>query len=221
MLKIYLLLSAPVGQDPFAGSGQAVASRFRELVPAALGYSQTRALSEQIEPGSEPAYAGVAELWFDDAGEAFAAAADVAALAPLWGDRAAVTAVVLGHERIVMRLPEHHSVGFIKGVFPFRRKAQMAVSDFQHYWWHTHGPIAAKTEGALCYVQCHPLPACYREGAPPFDGVTELHWPSVAAARSAMASAQMRTDQAGDAPNFVEADSVMLFLAKEDRVIPA
>jgi uncharacterized protein (TIGR02118 family) len=222
MLKMYVFLTSPVGHDPFIAAGAAAADRVRQALPDVAGYTQTRTLGEQIDAqAAPPNYTGMAEFWFADTGGALAAAENAAALQPLWRDGTVASAVVVGQERVVMRLPEHHRGGFIKGVFPFRRKKQMPVADFQHYWWHSHGPIAALTEGAVFYVQCHPLPDCYRNGSPAFDGVTELHWPDVAAARAAMGSRQMREDQAGDAANFAEPGSVLLFLAEEERVIPA
>lgn len=221
MLKMYVFLAAPVGLDPFASSGAAAAERVKALAPGVVGYTQSRTLAEQIDDSSAPPFAGVAELFFTDSRDALAAATAVEALAPLWSDSAEPAAVVVGHERIVMRLPEHHRGGFIKGVFPFRRKAGMPVDQFQRHWWHIHGPIAAQTEGAVLYVQCHPLSACYQDATPSFDGVTELHWEGVAAARAAMSSRQMREDQAGDAANFAEPGSVLLFLAAEEPVIPA
>ena len=123
--------------------------------------------------------------------------------------------------RTVMRLPAHHDGGLIKGVFPFRRRADLGVADFQRYWWLNHGPIAALTEQAVYYLQCHPLVETYERGRPPFDGITELHWPDVAAARAAMASRQMTEDQSNDARNFVDPDSVVLFLAAEEVVLAA
>jgi uncharacterized protein (TIGR02118 family) len=221
MLKMYVFLAAPVGQDPFAAAGEEAARRVIEAVPEVVGYTQTRSLDEQIDAGAAPAFAGVAELFFADSGAALAAAANPAVLAPLWREGVEPAGVVVGQERIVMRLPAHHRGGFIKGVFPFQRKSGMPVDEFQRHWWHNHGPIAALTEGAVLYVQCHPLPVCYENGAPRFDGVTELHWEDVPEARAAMSSRQMREDQATDAANFAEPGSVLLFLAEEEHVIPA
>lgn len=223
MIKTYLFLAAdernPSG-DPFATVAEDAAERIGRLCPRAVGYVQSRASSEQLDAVDRAPYAGVAELWFAQAADALAVTERPASLAGLWRAGAgAVAAVVTGHERVVMRLPEHHQGGFIKGVFPFRRKASLSVADFQHAWWHGHGPIAARTEGAVLYVQCHPLAACYDRGGPPYDGVTELHWPGAAAARAAMRSRQMREDQASDAQRFVEPGSVRLLIVEEEVVI--
>lgn len=219
MIKTYLFLAGPA-VDPFVLRGDAAADALARACPAALGYVQSRALAEQLDAVAVPPYAGIAELWFQDAADALALAERPAALAPLWrGGEQVVAATVVGHERVVMRLPEHHERRGIKGVFPFRRRTDLSVSEFRRAWWHGHGPIAARTEGALAYVQCHPLDACYRHGAPDYDGVTELCWPDVTAARSAMSSRQMREDQASDSRRFAQPDSVRLLLVEEEVVI--
>jgi hypothetical protein len=142
------------------------------------------------------------------------------------GERAAVEAllapgarlgpVVTGLARVVLRTAEHHERPCVKGVFPFRRKPGMEIEAFQRRWWLGHGPIAARTEGASYYLQCHPLVESYRTAAPDFDGVTELHWLDLSAARRAMSSAQMRVDQANDSPHFAAPGSVRLFVAEEE-----
>lgn len=218
MIKTYLFLTGP-SADPFVLRGDAAADALTRACPAACGFVQSRALTEQLDAVTVPPYTGIAELWFEDAADALALAERAAVLAPLWqGGEQALAATVVGHERVVMRLPEQHDHRGIKGVFPFRRRADLSVSDFRRAWWHGHGPIAARTEGALAYVQCHPLDASYRHGVPDYDGVTELHWPDVAAARAAMSSRQMREDQASDSQRFVEPGSVRLLLAQEEVI---
>ena len=219
MIKTYVFLSARDG-DPFAVCADDAAERITELCPTAAGYVQGRALHEQLDVVAAPPYAGIAELWFRDTTDALAVAARPEAIASLWREGAgSVEAIVTGHERVVMSLPEHHQRRFIKGVFPFRRKTGLTVEDFQRAWWHGHGPIAARTEGAVRYVQCHPLAACYDGRTPPYDGVTELHWPDAATARAAMSSRQMREDQATDARRFVEPGSVRLLLVEEEIIV--
>ena len=218
MIKTYLFIEGPGGGDPFALRGAAAAEAALAAVPGLSGYIQTRALDDQI--GDEPAaFAGAMELWFRDADAALASTDHALSMQPMLADGFRIGPIITGVARTVIRLPEHHTGAFIKGVFPFRRRADLSVADFQHHWWLKHGPIAALTEDAVYYLQCHPLLQLYDRGRPPFDGVTELHWPSVAAARSAMSSRQMTEDQAGDAKNFVDTDSVVLFLAEEEVVL--
>ncbi len=221
MIKTYLFLDARDGADPFRLRGAAAAEVIGRVCPRAVGYGQCRMLPEQLDTAAVPPYSGVAELWFADATEALAAMSQRDMLAAeLLREPVTVVAALTGEERVLMRLPAHHSERFIKGVFPFRRRASLGVEAFQRYWLHEHGPLAAATQGALAYLQCHPLPRCYEGGeAPPFDGVTELHWRNAAAARRAMASRQMREVQAVDAQNFAEPGSVQVFLVDEELVL--
>ena len=219
MIKLYAFLTAAPGNDPFRNRGAAALNELHRVAPTAVEYVQTRALDRQLTDDPPP-YAGAAELRFDYAAPAVDAAANVAALANLWADGVSVAGVVVGHERTIMRLPAHAHGQGIKGVFPFDRKPGLSIDYFQTYWWRTHGPIAARTERALAYFQCHPLRQLYDDGAPAFDGVTELHWPDFATAEAAMASRQMREDQSQDAQNFVDTGNVQLFLAAEEVVQP-
>ncbi|MCY4342448.1 MAG: EthD domain-containing protein [Gammaproteobacteria bacterium] len=219
MIKLYVFLDAAPGADPFRYRGAAALSELHRTAPTAVEYVQTRTFDRQLSDDPPP-FAGVAELRFDYAAPAVDAAANVARLAGLWADGVRAAGVVVGHERTIMRLPGHvHGQG-VKGVFPFDRKPGLGIDYFQTYWWRTHGPIAARTEQALAYFQCHPLRHLYDDGAPAFDGVTELHWPDFATAEAAMASRQMREDQSQDARNFADPDSVRLFLAAEEVVQP-
>jgi uncharacterized protein (TIGR02118 family) len=178
-------------------------------------------LAEQVDPQAAPPFTGIVELWFADTKDALDSTAQAGALAPLLSDSTRVGPIVTGMARTVMRLPEYYRGGYIKGVFPFRRQDRLSVEEFQRHWWQNHGPIAALTEQAVYYLQCHPLAQTYERGRPPYDGITELHWPDAAAARAAMSSRQMTEDQASDAQNFAEPGSVVLFLAAEEVVIPA
>ena len=221
MFKTYFFLEGAAGSDAFRSNSEAAAQAIRAAIPQAVGYTQTRTLAEQVNAESVPPYVGVAELWFATPDAALDSIRQAAALASLLSPGTRVGPIVTGMARTVMRLPAHHRGGFIKGVFPFRRQEHLSVTDFQRYWWLNHGPIAALTEQAVYYLQCPPLPQTYARGRPPFDGITELHWPDVAAARAAMASRQMTEDQSSDAQNFAEPGSVVLFLAEEEEVVRA
>ncbi len=212
MFKVYFLLHAD--NDPFKAHGDEAAALARETFPNLAGYVQTRASERQVD-GREggTAFNATAEVWFRYAADAVQAAQH-GCDALING--AEVHAVHCGEERVVMRTAEHWLKPCMKGVYPFRRKAGMGIADFQHYWWHNHGPIAAATEEALCYVQTHVLEQYYEGGEPAYDGVTELHWLDTGAANRAVASRQMVEDQGGDAPNFVDLESVQLLLVDQE-----
>lgn len=206
------------GSAPFVHSGAEAAREIRRLHPSVRGYVQTRATTEQI--GADPAvFSGVAELWFDAPDLAHAACKAGYPLQGLISPGVTIARRSVGMERPVMLLPSFSRGAGIKGVFPFGRKKGQRVEDFQARWWHGHGPIAALTEGASAYIQCHPMPWLYAIAAPPFDGITEIWWPDVAAARAAMKSRQMTEDQSNDSKAFAEPGTVLLFLAAEEVVI--
>ena len=211
MFKVYFLIQP--GEDPYRYQGDDAAAAVRRHFPESCGYVQTRAL-----PGQEnPSFSGTAELWFDRAEQALAAVQKD--FSPMMTAAAQAQSALVGMERVVMRTPGYLIDKRMKGVYPFCRKAGMTLDEFQSYWWHTHGPIAALTEEALAYVQIHPLPESYDIAPPFFDGITEITWRDADAAMRGITSRQMKEDQAGDASNFVENDSVALYLAEEEIVI--
>ena len=227
MIRTMLFLRMPAttigsgaAADPFAARGEEARRRLHAVGVPARGYTQSRALAQQIEGREPTAFAGVAECLFTDVAEARALASEPTRLAPLLAPGAAVFAVVTGSDHIVMRLPAHTTTPGIKGVFPFRRRSDLDVPAFAAHWRYRHGPIAALTESALCYRQCHMVMPSWSDGSvPPFDAVTELFWPDVESARASMASRQMREDQGADARNFVDPNSVLLVLAEEEVVL--
>ena len=225
MIKTSLFLRGPVDGafDPFVLSGAAAAQTVRQACPHTRGCTLSRSDIPQLDADSAPPFAGVLELWFEQPQHALDAQTQPGAFAPLLHEGASIAHAVSGHERIVMRLPEFHHTESIKAVFPFKRKPGMSVREFQDYWWQQHGPIAAQTERALCYTQCHPFQTSYKDeeaGGPDFDGITELFWRTTQDAEAAMASRQMREDQSTDAGNFADRDSVMVMLTRSEPIIP-
>jgi uncharacterized protein (TIGR02118 family) len=211
MYKTCFLINA--GEDPFRFRDHDAEDAIRSVFPRIKGYVQARALLGQ-EP---PAFSGLAELWFDDSSIATAACSE--GIRDLLADGAAVESCLVGMERVVVRTAEYITTDRIKGVYPFRKRPDLELGAFQHYWWHTHGPIAALTQEALSYIQIHTLADSYETTNPAYDGITEISWPDIEAAGRAIASRQMREDQGGDAVNFVDIESVALFMAKEEVII--
>jgi hypothetical protein len=216
MYKTYYFLASGTPGDPFARAGAGAASQADALLPRAAGVTQSRPSSAQIDPGGSSPFAGILEVWHFRPEDALDES-EPARVAGLLAPGARIACSHRGLARTVMRLPAHLGASGVKCVFPFRRKPGMTVDAFRRRWWHGHGPIAARTEHALFYLQCHPLDEAYADGAEPrFDGVTELHFASLALARAAMASEQMRVEQGSDAPHFAAAGSVLLFAATEE-----
>lgn len=211
MYKTCFLINA--GEDPFRFKGRDAEDAIRVVFPEIKGYVQARAL-----PGQEsPAFSGSAELWFDDS--SIATAACVIGIGGLLAEGVEVQSCLSGMERVVVRTAEYVTADRVKGVYPFRKKPGLTLEAFQHHWWHTHGPIAALTEEALSYVQIHTRADSQETASPVYDGITEISWPDIETAGRAIGSRQMREDQGSDAPNFVDMESISLFIAKEEVII--
>jgi len=169
-------------------------------------------------PGRSTLLSGVLELWFENIADADAASEFSPAM--LFVKPVETVSVLMTMERLVMRQPSFYRNNGVKGIYAFRRKGGMPVKEFQHYWWHNHGPIAALTENATCYVQCHVTKESYQNVSPAYDGVTEIYWPDVPAALASLGSRQMTEDQSNDAKNFADADSIELMIAEQHMIIP-
>jgi uncharacterized protein (TIGR02118 family) len=220
MIKCYVLIPGRDGSDPFLDDGGVAAAEFAAQLPGLRRYVQSRRASAQLDGLPTAGYDGAVECWFDD----------VAATAGLTDnlDRLEHTLTIPARGGPVVLVTTEHVISGaevdpsdpgLKAIFLFCRKRGQSVADFQSYWLRQHGPIVPKTPELERYVQCHVLPACYDEATPAYDGVTELHWRDLDAARRSMASDEMTVEQASDAPNFADGESLVVFLAEEEQVV--
>ena len=90
----------------------------------------------------------------------------------------------------------------VKAVAFFKRRAGMAVGEFQTYWLTRHPDVVTKLPGVRRYVQSHTRPAAYRDGEPIYDGIAELWFDDSGAMRAAAATPEWDRARA-DAANFV------------------
>ncbi len=213
MIKVYYFLRS---EDELTLRQDAIDMLSKSL-PAIDAALLSVAIKDAI-PERPAKLSGVLELWFR--GMEDAEICSDFSPSVLFTKPVETASMLMGMERVVMRTPAFYETDGVKGIYAFRRKEDMPVKEFQHYWWHGHGPIAAKTESATCYVQCHVAQESYTNGSPTFDGVTELYWPDMPAALSALGSRQMIEDQSNDARNFVDIESVDLMMAKQNMIIP-
>jgi uncharacterized protein (TIGR02118 family) len=228
MIKLYFLIlliqpnpEATPETEPESQPILALQENAAELIKTLYPSTKAAVLSVAIVdaiPGRPLNMSGALELWFDDADEANAASQVLPTA--IFTQPIEVTGTAVGIERVVMRRPDFYQNRGVKGLYAFRRKSDMSVDDFQFYWWQNHGPIAALTESATCYVQSHVLKSAYKNGSPDFDGVTELYWPDVPSALQAIGSRQMIENQSADARNFVVLESVDLMIAEQHMIIP-
>jgi uncharacterized protein (TIGR02118 family) len=102
----------------------------------------------------------------------------------------------------------------VKIVIFFKRRAGMAVEDFQRHWSTTHADIILKLPGLVRYVQSHVLASAYRKGEPAFDGVAESYFESTQAMK-ALAQTPSYAAVLADEPNFIDRSSMGSIITDE------
>jgi uncharacterized protein (TIGR02118 family) len=210
MIKIYALFGNGDTGSPFRLGAEEARNAMAERFGNLRHYRQFERATEQLAGLPTAPYRASAELWLDDADPH----ADI--LGALQWAANALPEVFAGNPVELIESEEHNISGKpgrdsgFKATFLFNRKPNMALAYFHAYWRNHHGPIAAKTENAERYVQSH-ISAPERT----YDGITELFWRDHKTALASMASEQMRIDQSSDAQNFVDGESLVVFMGQE------
>ena len=198
-------------------------TRHPEVVTRLAGirrYVQSHTLAAAYRKG-EPIYDGIAEVWFDD----------TVAMHALRGSPAAAAvradeARFIDHATMGMIITEEHvsrdgpvAAGGVKSIGFARRKAGMAVEDFQRYWREIHGPLGVAVPLVRRYVQSHTRLAGYDRGrVPTWDGVASLWFDSMVDLRTAVASAEFARAKADD-PNFLAEGRVSSIVTTEHVIV--
>jgi uncharacterized protein (TIGR02118 family) len=120
----------------------------------------------------------------------------------------------------------------VKLVFCLRRLPHLSRSEFQRYWWETHGPLVRRHVPALAirrYVQLHTLDDALndalratRGGPESYDGIAELWWESRDALQAALATPEgVRAGEEllADERRFIDLPRSPLWIADERSVI--
>jgi uncharacterized protein (TIGR02118 family) len=105
----------------------------------------------------------------------------------------------------------------VKAVSFFKRRAGMAVDDFQAYWRTRHPDVVTKLSGVRRYVQSHTRLAAYGKGEPVYDGIAEVWFDDTAAMRALRGTPEMAAVQADEA-RFID-HSTMGLIITEERVV--
>jgi uncharacterized protein (TIGR02118 family) len=188
--------------------------------------------------GMEPAYDGVAELWWESE-EALAAAGNTpagqAAGAALLEDEARFidlpqSPLWLNHEYPqVNPTPEdlvaHPRSGVVKLHFPLRFRSDLDADAARTYWRTSHGPLIrsyASAMGILRYQQIHryvsPLEAALRSArgtaVPAYDGHAEV-WTDRSAARSSPEAVAGNRAAIDDEAKFIDFNRSTMWRGKE------
>jgi uncharacterized protein (TIGR02118 family) len=190
-------------------------------LPGVRRYVQSHTLAQAYGKG-EPAWDGIAEVWFDDTA-AMRRLAGSAEYEAVRADEArfidqATMDLLVTEERVIVDRPA--PAGAVKMAMFLRRRPDLEVDAFQRYWAEAHGPVAAAVPQVRRYVQSHVRRAAYERGrAPAFDGVALLWFDDTAALRASGATAEAAR-AAADLPNFLAADPPSLILTREHVIIP-
>jgi len=105
----------------------------------------------------------------------------------------------------------------VKAVAFFKRRAGMAVEEFQDYWLSRHPEVIRKLDGVQRYVQSHTRRAAYGKGEPVYDGVAELWFEDIAAMHALRDTPEMAAVQADEAC-FIDRSTMGLIIT-DDHVI--
>jgi uncharacterized protein (TIGR02118 family) len=181
-------------------------------------YVQSHTLAGGYRKG-EPAYDGIAEIWFDDTG-AMRALAGTPAYAAVEADEArfierATMGLIITEEHVIKG--GSAPAGGVKNVEFVTHREGMAIDAFQRYWREVHGPLAARIPVLRRYVQSHTRRAAYTSGrAPVYDGVALTWFDDTEAMRASARSPEYARVRA-DEPNFITADPP--FIITREHVI--
>jgi uncharacterized protein (TIGR02118 family) len=189
-------------------------------LPGLRHYVQCHTIPSGYRNG-EPAYDGVAEVWFDST-EAMRATAKTAEYQAVRADEPNFIDLskidfVITDERIQKDAPADPSMVHLAEFV--HRKPGMEIEAFQRHWSEIHGPLGAKIPMVRRYVQCHVRAAAYRDGhQPPFDGVAEVWFDSTSAMRESATTPEYRVVRA-DEPNFIDTAHPFPFIITRDFVV--
>ena len=189
-------------------------------LPGVRRYVQSHTRAAAYQRG-EPAYDGIAEVWFDDSGT-MRALRDTSELAAVQTDEArfidrSTMGLLVVDDHIVVDRPVPPSAA--KGVGFVRRKAGMSVEAFQRHWLEVHGPLGAAIPGLRRYVQSHTRRAGYDRGREPaWDGVAILWFDDSPALRAATATPEWDRAKADD-PSFIAPGPVTFIITMEHVIV--
>lgn len=183
-------------------------------------YVQSHTLPAAYDKG-EPAYDGIAEVWFESTA-AMHALRGTPEMAAVQADEArfidrATMGMLITEEHVVKDAPA--PPGAAKGVGFIRRKPGMAVEDFQRHWREVHGPLGAAIPTVRRYVQSHTRRAAYERGREPaWDGLAMLWFDDSAALRVATATPEWQRAVADDA-SFIAPGAIPWIVTTEHVIV--
>jgi uncharacterized protein (TIGR02118 family) len=166
------------------------------------------------EPDGDCIYDGVAEVWWDNADAMVEAGRTTGrkfrADEPNFIDMTRVESLAT-NDTVIKEQPAPGTA--VKGIFVVKRRVGITLADFRKQWREVHGPLTLKVPGLRGLVQSLTVNAAYMWAEPRWDGVAHLWFDDAAAAKTAMASVEMR---ASGADGLVGSGS--FFFARENLI---
>jgi uncharacterized protein (TIGR02118 family) len=185
-------------------------------MPGIRQYVQSHTLLSGYRKG-EPAYDGVAEVWFDDTRvlrdlAKTTESAAVRADEPNFIDLSTMGSIIT-EEHVVKDGPVPPNG--VKNIEFVVHKSGMPIDDFQRYWREVHGPLGASIPMVRRYVQSHTRRSIYDSGKTPVnDGLAVTWFDDTRAMRESATTpeyARVRADEA----NFIGSGRPLFVIAKE------
>ncbi|MEA2626505.1 MAG: hypothetical protein QOD06_2550 [Candidatus Binatota bacterium] len=222
MIKLVAFLKRKPGTSPeaFQDYWRAEHGPKVRAVQGIRGYVQSHTLLSGYRKG-EPAYDGVAELWYDDTGT-MRAASESAEWAAVRRDEPSFMDV----DALAWVLTEEHVIADgdpppdgVKNVELVIRRPDLPLDEFFDYWRRLHGPIATGIPTMRRYVQSHAIRSSYAQGRkPPCDGIASVWFENTDAMREGARSAAYAHTRADEA-NFL-APPLPFVITREHVVVP-
>ncbi len=190
------------------------------------GYPGLRkyAVSLTLQSGygrGEPAYDGVAELWFDDlndfektrhSSEFAAGVQDLHNFIDM-----NTRGMILVDDHIIKdgQVPENG----VKNIEFVTQKPGMTRGAFKRYWREVHGPLAAKIPVIEKYVQSHSREELYKNGGQPaFDGVAITWFNSTKEMRTSASLPEYAATREDEA-NFLGPTELPFIITREHIIV--
>lgn len=189
-------------------------------LPGLRRYVQSHTLRAGYEK-HQPAYDGIAEVWFDDT-KSLRALRETAEMAAVQADEVKfidriTMGLIITDDYVIKDSPTNQ--GMAKGIGFVKRRPGMSVEDFQRHWREIHGPLGVAVPGLRRYEQSHTRLAAYAQGREPkWDGVSLIWFDDSKALRAGLMSREFRAAQTDD-PNFITPGPVPFIITTEHVIV--
>ena len=218
MVKLVALLKRKQGLpvEEFQQYWRTTHAEVVKKLPGIRRYVQSHTLLSGYRKG-EPAYDGVAELWFDNT-EAMRVLgptreyADVQADELNFIDRTTMGTIIT--DEYVIKDGAIPADG-VKNIEFVTHKPGMSIEAFQKHWREIHGPLGASIPVVQRYVQSHTRLAIYKSGKTPvYDGVAITWFDSTNTMRVSATTPEYARTRA-DEENFIAPGTLPFIITKE------